>query len=184
VIDILPEDREEKEGDVPDVTASYSEDADTAWLGKGNRAYYSYKIHVATDSRYGFLLGGHATPANRSDTEELPEVLDESGLKRGGFVYADKGYCSRLKRHALHARGLGDGIMHKAARNRELSATEKAANRMIRGVRSKVEHAFGTLKRGYGFFRARYLGRAKVELEFFLNAVAFNLKIAVLMVGS
>lgn len=74
--------------------------------------------------------------------------------------------------------------MYKAARNRELSAAEKVANRMISGVRSKVERAFGTLKRGYGFFRARYLGRAKVELEFMLNALAFNLKKAVLMVGS
>jgi transposase, IS5 family len=139
---------------------------------------------VATDSRDVFLLGGHATPANWSDTEELPEVLDESGLRRGGFVYADKGYCSRLNRHVPQARGLMDGIMYKAARNRELSAAEKAANRMISGVRAKVERVFGTLKRGYGFFRARYLGWAKVELEFMLNAMAFNLKKAVLMVGS
>jgi len=182
VIDVLPEDREE-EDDVPVVTVSYSDDVDAAWLRKGNRAYYGYKIHAATDSRDGFLLGGHATPANRSDTEELPEVLDESGLRRGGFVYADKGYCSRLNRHVLQARGLGDGIMYKAARNRELSAAQKATNRMISGVRAKVERAFGTLKRGYGFFRARYLGRAKVELEFLLNAMAFNLKKAVLMAG-
>jgi hypothetical protein len=76
----------------------------------------------------------------------------------------------------FQARGLEDGIMYKAARNRELSATEKAANRMIRGVRSKVERAFGTLKRGHGYFRAGYLGWAKVELEFLLNAVPFNLK--------
>jgi transposase, IS5 family len=184
VIDILPEEREEKEVDVPDVTVSYSNDVDATWLRKGNRAYYGYKIHVATDSRDGFWLGGHATQANRSDTEKLPEVLDESGLRRGGFVYAEKGYCSHLNRHVLQARGILDGIMYKAARNRELSAAKKAANRMISGVRSKVERVFGTLKCGYGFLRARYLGRAKVELEFMLNAMAFNLKKAVFMVGS
>jgi len=39
-----------------------------------------------------------------------------------------------------------------------------------------VERVFGTLKRGYGFCRTRYLGTAKVELEFLLNAMAFNLK--------
>ena len=70
--------------------------------------------------------------------------------------------------------------MHKAARNRELTPSEKNANRQISSVRAKVERAFGTLKRGYGFHRARYLGRAKVELEFLLNAMAFNLKKAVL----
>jgi IS5 family transposase len=39
------------------------------------------------------------------------------------------------------------------------------------------------LKRGYGFFRARYLGLAKVELEFLLNAMAFNLKKVVFRVA-
>ena len=47
VLDVLPEDREEDAGDAPDVTISYSDDADAAWLRKGNRAYYGYKIHAA-----------------------------------------------------------------------------------------------------------------------------------------
>jgi hypothetical protein len=33
------------------------------------------------------------------------------------------------------------------------------------------------------FFRARYLGTAKVELEFFLDSIAFNLKKAVVLAG-
>lgn len=183
VIDIVPEDREEDENETPDVTISYSDDVDAAWLRKGNRAYYGYKVHAATDSREGFLLGGHVTPANRSDTQEFVDILDEIGPMPGGRVYADKGYSSQLNRHVLRARGLADGIMHKAARNRALSADQKAANRLISSVRSKVERAFGTLKRGYGFFRARYLGMAKVELEFLLNAMAFNLKKAALKAG-
>jgi len=185
VIDVLPEDREEEDVEASEVTVSYySDDADAAWLRKGNRVYYGYKIHAATDSRDGFLLGGHATPANRSDTQEFIDLLDEIGPMAGGCVYADKGYCSQLNRHVLQARGLVDGIMHKAARNRALSAAEKAANRLINSVRAKVERAFGTLKRGYGFFRTRYLGIPKVELEFLLNAMTFNLKKAVLMAGS
>ena len=183
VLDVLPEDREEDSGDAPDVTISYSDDADAAWLRKGNRAYYGYKIHAATDSRDGFVLGGHATPANRSDTEEFINVLDEVGAKAGERVYADKGYSSQLNRYVLAVRDLSDGIMHKAARNRELTLAERAANRQVSSVRFKVERAFGTLKRGYGFFRARYLGLAKVELEFLLNAMAFNLKKAVLKIG-
>jgi len=114
VLEVLPEDREEDSGDAPDVTISYSDDADAAWLRKGNRAYYGYKIHAATDSRDGFVLGGHATPANRSDTEEFVSVLDEVGARTGGSVYADKGYSSQLNWYVLAVRGLTDGIMHKA----------------------------------------------------------------------
>jgi len=183
VLDVLPEDREEDSGGAPDVTISYSDDADAAWLRKGNRAYYGYKIHAATDSRDGFVLGGHATPANRSDTEEFVTVLDEVGARAGESIYADKGYSSQLNRYVLQVRGFADGIMYKAARNRELTLAERTANRQVSSVRSKVERAFGTLKRGYGFFRARYLGLAKVELEFLLNAMAFNLKKAVLRVA-
>lgn len=85
-----------------------------------------------------------------------------------------------LYSYVLQVRGLADGIMYKAARNQKLTPSERAANRQVSSVRAKVERAFGTLKRGYGFFRARDLGRAKVELEFLPNAMAFNLKKAVL----
>ncbi len=134
----------------------YSDDADAAWLRKGNRAYYGYKIHAATDSQDGFVLGGHATPANRSDTGEFVRVLDEVDARTGESLYADKGYSSQLNRYVLQIRGLSDGIMHKAARNRELTLAQRATNRLISSVRAKVERVFGTLKRGYGFFRARY----------------------------
>ncbi|WP_235669702.1 IS5 family transposase [Solidesulfovibrio carbinolicus] len=180
VLDVLPQDRQEDNEGGTDVTISYSDDAEAAWLRKGNRAYYGYKIHAATDTRDGFVLGGHATPANRSDTEEFVAVLDEVDAKAGESIFADKGYSSQLNRYVLQVRGLADGIMHKAARNRELTPSKKNANRQISSVRAKVERAFGTLKRGYGFHRTRYLGRAKVELEFLLNAMAFNLKKAVL----
>lgn len=183
VLDVLPEDRQENADSTPDVTVRYSDDDDAAWLRKGNRAFYGYKVHAATDSRDGFVLGGHATPANQSDTQEFIGVLDEVRVKAGETVYADKGYSSQLNRFVLQVRGITDGIMHKAARNRELNSAEKLANRLISSVRSKVERAFGTLKRGYGFHRARYLGVGKVALEFLLNAVAFNLKKAVLKMG-
>jgi hypothetical protein len=56
--------------------------------------------------------------------------LDEIGPMAGGCIYADKGYISQLNRHVIQARGLTDGIMHKTARNRALSASEKVANRL------------------------------------------------------
>ncbi|MEW5913446.1 MAG: transposase [Thermodesulfobacteriota bacterium] len=94
---------------------------------------------------------------------------------------ADKGYASADNRTRLEKAGITDGIMYKAARGRKLSEAQRLMNRVISGLRGKVERAFGTLKRDYGFHRARYMGRLKVQLEFLLNAMAFNLKKAALM---
>ena len=93
------------------MTDATSDDAEAAWLRKGNRAYYGYKIHAATDTWDGVVLGGHATPANRSDTEEFVAILDEVDAKAGESIFADKGYSSQLNRFVLQVRGLADGII-------------------------------------------------------------------------
>lgn len=183
IIDILPEDRAEEnadsEDDGPPVEVSYSDDTDAAWLKKGGRAHYGYKIHVATDARDGFVLGGHATPANRADTKEFGALLDEIQVDQGAYVYADKAYASGGNRDALAARGLKDATMDKATRHARLTDYERLRNRLISSVRQLVERAFGTMKRGYGFHRTRYVGLDKVQAELYLVAMAFNLKKAV-----
>ena len=124
VLDILPQDRQEDNERGTDMTISYSDDAEAAWLRKGNRSYYGYKIHATTDTRDGFVLSSHATPANWSDTEEFVAVLDEVDAKGGESIFADKGYSSQLNRYVLQIRGVADGIMHKAARNPELTPSK------------------------------------------------------------
>ena len=175
-------DREEDEADY-DLITTYSDDTDAKWTIKAKKPYYGYKIHAATDGDHGFILGGHATPANHSDTKELGQVLEEISPEKESIILADKGYASMANRTALEDAGHTDGIMYKAARNRPLTQPEKAMNRVISGIRYKVERAFGTLKRDYGFDRARYLGCAKVKSQFLLCATAFNLKKAARMVG-
>jgi len=186
VIEVMPEDRAEDD-DGPDseptVKVSYSDDEEAAWLRKGNRAYYGYKVHAATDARDGFVLNGHVTPANRSDTGEFKRLVSGAKLRRGSKVYADKGYCSGANRDLLAHRGLEDETMDKTPRGGWLTAFEKARNSAISSVRQIVERVFGTLKRGYALFRARYVGRAKVEGEFHLASMAFNLKKAARMVA-
>lgn len=186
VIDVMPEDRAEDEGEPgkePTVKVSYSDDAEAAWLRKGARAYYGYKVHTATDARDGFVLHGHVTPANRSDTGEFKRLVSGARLPRGAKVYADKGYCSGANRDLLEHRGLEDRTMDKTPRGGWLTEFEKARNSAISSVRQIVERVFGTLKRGYAFFRARYVGRVKVEGEFHLASMAFNLKKAARMVA-
>jgi transposase, IS5 family len=73
--------------------------------------------------------------------------------------------------------------MYRAQRNRPLTPFQRLINRLISSVRYKVEQCVGTLKRGYGFFRMRYIGMQKGQMEFYLNAMAFNLKKAALKIA-
>lgn len=184
VIDVMTEDRQETEdSEEPGHRVSYSNDVEAAWVKKGSEPHYGYKVHMATDARDGFILGGHVTPANRADTVELEQVLADLDLPPETVVLADKGYCSQRNREMIKARGLHDGIMQRALRNCPLSEEWASRNRLISRLRYMVEQGFGTLKRRYHFERARYVGRIKTEMEFYLNAMAFNIRKAVAMLA-
>ena len=180
VMEIMPEDRSEEKTEMPVIT--YSDDPDANWIKKGKRAYYGYKGHISVDAKVGFILGGHITPASTADTTEIERIVNESGIPEGSIVFADKGYASAGNRNILADKKLKDGIMYKAARNRPLTSAQRIINKLISSVRYKVEQSIGTLKRGYQFFRMRYKGLKKGNMEFLLNAMAFNLKKAAAMI--
>ena len=183
-VELTVTDREEDDGDDCQVSVSYSRDTEAAWTRKGSRYHYGYKGHMAVDAGNGFILSGHVTPANCSDTKEMERLVLAAGLPAKARVYADKGFCSQSNRNKLRERQLKNGIMDKARRGHALSHRQKQRNRMISSVRGIVERGFGTLKRVYGLCRASYLGTAKVEGEFLLAALAFNLKKAVVLSSS
>jgi IS5 family transposase len=189
VVEVMPEDRHEDEAADTDTATygpshkvAYSDDTEASWVKKGDKAHYGYKLHMAAEVKDGFILGGHITPANHSDTGELERVVEEAGLRKGSVVLADKGYCSKKNRDGLEDAGYREGIMRRASRGNPLSVGQQERNKAISKHRYKVEQCFGVLKRNYQFVRSRYVGLAKVELEFYLNAMAFNLKKAVAMV--
>ena len=104
---------EGKEGDEPEyeVNTTYSDDVDAKWTKKAGKLYYGHKAHAATDAEHGFIIGGHVTPANRADTRELMQVVEESGVPEGSMVFADKGYASAENRCSLEDAKITDGIM-------------------------------------------------------------------------
>ena len=183
-IEIAVTDREEDDHSDCQVTVSYSKDSDAAWTRKGGHYHYGYKGHMAVDADKGFILTGHVTPANYSDTKELGRLVRNTRLPAKARIYADKGFCSQANRDTLHKQKLKNGIMDKATRGHALSSRQKQRNRLISGVRGIVERSFGTLKRVYGLCRASYLGITKVEGEFLLAALAFNLKKAVSLLSA
>jgi IS5 family transposase len=180
VLEIMPEDRKEEETKSSTVI-SYSDDTDAAWIKKGKRPYYGYKAHVSVDAKDGYVIGGHVTSANRADTTELERLVDGLHLPEGSMIFADKGYASESNRNILAEKKLKSGIMDKAVRNKSLTRIQIIINKLISSIRYKVERSIGTLKRSYHFTRMRYVGLKKGNMEFLLNATAFNLKKAVLM---
>jgi len=184
VIEVIPEDRNEEEpsSEVSPPQTTYSDDHDATWVRKGKKPYYGYKTHVVVDTREGFILNGHVTPAHVADTTEFEKLLTNLSLPDTSPVCADKGYASRKNRDLLAARGYEDGIMAKSARGKPLTLFQRLMNRIISSVRYRVEQGMGTLKKHYGFTRMRYLGLSKGNMEFLLNAMAFNLKKAVRMI--
>ncbi len=182
VIEVMPEDRREEERttkeDSSPLTVTYSDDPDATWVKKGKKPYYGYKAHVAVDTRDGFIVGGHVTPAHVADITEFDRLLTEANLAPDSLVVADKGYSSRKNRATLEERNYTDGIMHKAVRGKPLTFIQRLMNRLISSVRYRVEQGIGTLKRG------RYTGLMKGNMEFILTGITFNLKKAALMVGT
>jgi transposase, IS5 family len=76
MIEVMAEDRKQEESAAPsDCKLTYSDDVEAAWVRKGNQPHYGHKMHMATDPA-GFVLGGHVTPANMSDTGEFITLLN------------------------------------------------------------------------------------------------------------
>jgi transposase, IS5 family len=176
VIEVIPEDRKEEATEVPHI--AYSDDVDATWIKKGTTA--TKPMSPLTRKR-ALSLGGHITPAHKADTTEFTQLLTEAHIPEGAFVLADKGYASEKNRSTLKERTCVDGIMYKASRGKPLTPMQRWINRLISAHRYKVERCIGTLKRGYHFFRMRYLGLKKAQMELHLTAMAYNLKKAALM---
>jgi IS5 family transposase len=160
------------------VSESCAIDSEARWSKKGNQCYFGYRAYAVVDEKDGYIRGMYTAPANESEQHHLFSALQEADFmpKR---VYADKGYASGANRQALQARQIKSAIMHRAYRNRPLTARQKLANQLIGKVRFVVERCFGTLKRQFGMHRARYYGVEKVNGQLLLKAMCMNLLKAV-----
>jgi len=147
-------------------------DADADWTVKNNQPTYGFKLHVGVDDGSGIIRKAEMTPASTHDSRVFEELL--SGDERA--VYADKAYDDTARRQKLKRRGVLDGLLKKGRRNRPLTDWERTWNRYLSAIRSPVERVFGTLKRSYGFGRARYVGLSRNRNHAYLLAMAFNMR--------
>ena len=167
-------DREEEAESVFETQGSeiLSKDPDATWLTKGKKSYFGYKGFMVTDKEDGYIEQIHVIPAHVSEVKELEKVVKDRRDKR---LYGDKGYASKNNKDLLKIKGIKNGWMEKAKKNKPLSHWQKLFNRLISKVRYKVEQGFGTLKRKFKMTRASYFTTPKVHGQLTLKAMAFNL---------
>ena len=156
------------------VSEQQSVDPDATWVKKGKRSHFGFRTYASVDSADGYIRGVHTAPANQSETTHFEAAVESSDFKPER-VYADKGFSSKANRARLKARGIKSAIMHKGQRNTPITERQKRANKLISKVRYIVEQGFGTLKRGFNMSRASYMGTEKVNAQFTLKAMCFNL---------
>lgn len=172
-LEAIAVDREEEAVDYNvNETESLSKDPDATWLKKGKKSYFGYKGFAIVDQEDGYIDQVHVTPAHISEMTEFKTVIKDRKDKR---MYGDKGYASRSNKESLRDKGIKNGLMEKAKKNKPLTHWQKKFNHLISKIRYRVEQSFGTLKRRFHFARASYFTTAKVHGQMTLKAMAFNL---------
>lgn len=141
---------------------------------KGNQWYFGMKAHIGVDSQSKLIHSVAVTAANVHDSQLLEDLLHgEETVVWGDSAYS--GQTSVIRRCSPKARDLTN---KKGARNRKLTELERRKNRNKSKVRAKVEHAFGIMKRQFGFTKVRYRGLEKNANHTFTNCALVNLVMA------
>jgi IS5 family transposase len=141
---------------------------------KGNQWYFGMKAHIGVDSQSKLIHSVAVTAANVHDSQLLEDLLHgEETVVWGDSAYS--GQTSVIRQCSPKARDLTN---KKGARNRKLTELERWKNRNKSKVRAKVEHAFGIMKRQFGFTKVRYRGLEKNANHTFTNCALVNLVMA------
>jgi transposase, IS5 family len=140
---------------------------------KGNRAYFGYRAHIATE-RQGFVMDYIYDTACVSEHTHFDALAE----KETRAVFADSGCRSRERVGELRGRGVVAGLCHRRVRGqKELTPLQKRLNRIVAGMRAFVEHPFAGIKKMLPR-RARYRTLRRNALDFGLCAMIHNWRLA------
>lgn len=151
--------------------AAHPREPEAGWTVKGGKSHFGYKLHIGMDSG-GLVRRAVFTSAAVYESEAADALIcgDETA------VYGDKAYEQKARRARLAAMRIKDRTMRRANRwHRELRYWHRVRNRLIARRRAPVEAAFSTLKRHYGFARARYASLAGNAMRAFAALTMLNL---------
>lgn len=132
---------------------------------------YGYKAHINVDEDDFIKVTGF-TAGNVHDSQCFTDLLSGEESE----VFADSAYASQATDEWLAQRGIDNGVLERAYRNKPLTNEQKANNKKKSRLRSGVERVFGLLKLHHGMAQARYLGKVRNQMRFTLICLTYNLK--------
>ena len=154
--------------------AGKARDPDMHQTKKGNQWYFGMKAHIGVDSRTKIIHTVVATAANVADCTVLPDLLH--GEERR--VWGDQAYRGQTDAIKAHAPQAKDFTNRRYRYRGVVDEAERMKNRTKSKVRAKVEHAFGIIKRVFGFTKVRYRGLDKNAHCLFVTCALANLFMA------
>ena len=154
--------------------AAKARDPEMHQTRKGQQWYFGMKLHIGVDSRTKLIHSVATSAANVHDAKMLPDLLHGNETR----VWGDQAYRGQRDVIRQHAPKALD-FTHRRYRHRGVvDEAERQKNRIKSGVRAKVEHSFGVIKRVFGFAKVRYRGLAKNTHHLLVSCALANLFVA------
>jgi len=147
-------------------------DSDATFTKKGGKTYYGYKGHIGVDYATGVIHSVEFTTANVHDSEMFEQCVH--GKEKS--VYADKAYANKKRKENLEKTGAFCGILDKGYRNRKLSKTQIANNKLLSRIRNNVERPFAFMKKVLDYERCRYYDKHRNRFQFVCCAIIYNMR--------
>jgi transposase len=149
---------------------------------KGKEAKLSYLGHALMENRHGLAVDGKVTQANGTAERRTAEAMlkKKARRKRRISVGADKGYdevghvaALRAMNVIPHVAQINDGGPRTSAIDARTTRHESYAASQI--CRKAVECIFGWGKQHGTMRKPKHRGTARVEADFLLNLIGYNL---------
>ena len=160
-----------KEGSIMDATIistpsstknqEKARDPEMHQVKKGNTWHFGMKAHIGVDDTFGVVHSYSITAANVHDICEADKLLH--GEEK--MVFGDAGYQGVDKRKEHAERPVEWHIATRPGKRKAMAkdSAEAKYEKIKSQIRAVVEHPFLTIKRRFGYDKARYRGLAKNE---------------------
>jgi len=145
-------------------------DTDAQSTEKNGKKYFGYKGHIGVDAQSKIIRKRSFTPANVHDSAEMENVL--SGDEKS--IWADKAYPKQKGKRAARAMGIYYGVLDKAARGSNLSASQQKRNKQKSSVRAAVEHPFAFMKKKLKVTLLGARNKLRNALRFDMWCIVYN----------
>jgi IS5 family transposase len=136
-------------------------DPDAVYVKIGGKSTFGFKMHTVCDMD-GLILAINTTPANVLEGHQFPDLMS-SLLFDDDDAFGDKGYSYASCIEYLKENGLGDKLMRKKPKGKDMDDVTTAFNKTISSVRYVIERTFGGLKKWQKLGRAKYIGLFKTH---------------------